>query len=76
MACSESVKETVPCFVRLPDCRVYQVHVSKYARGQDCLDKVSSSSSAVPQAGLLTAQQLRTAMEFTFFAFLKFGYKI
>ena len=43
--CSDGVKANIPCFVRLPDCRVFQVHVSKNARGQDCLLKVSSSSS-------------------------------
>ena len=42
--CSDGVKANIPCFVRLPDCRVFQVHVSKNARGQDCLLKVSSSS--------------------------------
>ena len=42
---SDSVKANIPCFVRLPDCRVFQVHVSKTARGQDCLNKVSSSSN-------------------------------
>ena len=44
--CSDNIEANIPCFVRLPDCRVYQVHVSKNACGQDCLYKVSSGSSA------------------------------
>ena len=44
--CSDNIEANIPCFVRLPDCRVYQVHVSKNARGQDCLYKVSSGLSA------------------------------